>query len=274
MRVARVHAGVARWLTERHSLAAELAAVLGLYACYETVRGVAAGDRAAAVDHAQRIAAIERSLHVFDEARVQAAAAAVPGVLGTLGALYVTLHLAVTGVYLLWLHRRRPAAFPVVRTTLLSASTLGLIGFVAFPTAPPRLADLRIADTVSRGQIDLNHGLVSALYNPYAAVPSMHICYAAIVGASLYLHGRHRSLQILAFLYPGLQLLVIVATGNHFFFDAVCGVVVAAVSLAAATSVRCASSGSRTPKSLSAVGRHGLCTGTLAGWQTTERSVR
>src|SRR5437588_10239602 len=46
--------------------------------------------------------------------------------------LYLTLHLAGTGTYLFWLHRRRPAAFPLVRTTLLIASALALIGYVAF----------------------------------------------------------------------------------------------------------------------------------------------
>jgi hypothetical protein len=62
-----------------------------------------------------------------------------------------------------------------VRTALLLASGLALVGFLAFPTAPPRLAALGIADTISGGDVDLNHGLVSSLYNPFAAVPSMHV---------------------------------------------------------------------------------------------------
>ncbi len=156
--------------------------------------------------------------------------------LRTLGVLYLTLHLSVTGVYLLWLHRRRPAAFPLVRTALLGASLLAL-GFLAFPTAPPRLAALGVADTISQGSVDLNHGLVSGLYTPYAAVPSMHICCAAIVGASLFRHGGRPVLRVLGAIYPALQLFVIVATGNHFFFDAATGGTVAAVSLAAAAAL-------------------------------------
>ena len=222
------------WLAKRHSLPVELVAVVALYGVYETSRGLVAGDSATAVRHARAIASLERSLHVFAEVHVQVAARAVPGLLGTLGVLYLTLHLAVTGVYLLWLHRRRPAAFPVVRTALLGASVLALVGFLAFPTAPPRLAALGISDTISHGSLDLNHGLVSALYNPFAAVPSMHICYAAIVGASLFRHGERPVLRALGAIYPALQLFVIVATGNHFFFDAATGGLVAAVSLAAA----------------------------------------
>ena len=183
---------VAGWLGERHSLLAEATVVLGLYGLYETSRGLVAGDPRTAIDHADEIASLERSVHVFQEAHVQAAAHAVPGLIGTLGFLYLTLHLTVTGSYLLWLHRRRPAAFPLVRTALLIASGLAVIGYVAFPTAPPRLAGLGIADTISGGHVDLNHGLVSSLYNPFAAVPSMHIGYAVVVGASLAAAARRR----------------------------------------------------------------------------------
>ncbi len=225
------------WLAERHSLTVELLVVLMLYGFYETSRGLIAGDAATAVRHGRAIASLERSLHIFGEADVQHAARGVPGLIGTLGVLYLTLHLAVTGSYLLWLHRRRPAAFPTVRTALVVASLLALVGFLAFPTAPPRLTELGIADTVSHGHVDLNKGLVSALYNPYAAVPSMHIGYAVIVGASLFRHGGRRMLRVLGCGYPALQLLVVVATGNHFFFDAAAGAAVAAVSISAAMTV-------------------------------------
>jgi hypothetical protein len=220
------------WLGERHSLGAEAALVLVLYAGYEATRGLVAGNEAVAVRHAHDVASLERSLHVFAEAHVQDAAHALPGVIGLLGVLYLTLHLAVTGAYLIWLHRRRPAAFPYVRTALLVASALALVGFLVFPTAPPRLAALGIADTISNGDVDLNRGLVSALYNPFAAIPSMHIGYSVIVGASLVRHGGRRILRAAGMLYPALVLLVIVATGNHFFVDAAAGAAVAAVAAA------------------------------------------
>jgi hypothetical protein len=225
---------VAGWLGERHSLVVEAGLVAGLYGLYETGRGLVAGDPAVAVRHAQEVASWERSLHVFVEGRVQDAAAALPGLVGTLGVLYLTLHLAVTGGYLLWLHHRRPDAFPFVRTALLAASALALVGYLAFPTAPPRLAGLGIADTISRGGVDLNHGLVSSLYNPFAAVPSMHVCYASIVGGSLVRHGRRRVLGLVGCLYPLLVLLVIVATGNHFLVDAAAGAAVAGLGAALA----------------------------------------
>jgi hypothetical protein len=222
------------WLSRRHSLPVELAMVLGLYAVYEATRGLVAGDAHVALRHAQEVISFERSLHIFVEAPVQQAVLAVPGLIGGLGFAYLTLHLSLAGGLLLWLHRRRPAAYPLVRTTLLFATALALVGYIVFPTAPPRLSGVGIADTVSAGHVDLNKGLVSSLYNPYAAVPSMHVGYALIVGASLARYTPHLLTRLAGLAYPPFVLLVIVATGNHFLIDAAAGAAVAALALLAA----------------------------------------
>jgi membrane-associated phospholipid phosphatase len=218
-----------------HSLRREAAAVFVLYGLYELARGLVAGNTSEAEAHARRLVALERSLHLFLEANVQHAARALPGLTSLLGIAYLTLHLAVTTAVLLWLHQRRPAAFAFVRTTLLLASGVALVGYLVYPTAPPRLAGIGIADTVSTSHVNLNRGLVSSLYNPYAAVPSMHIGYALIVAATLLRHGRRRLVRALGALYPLAVLLTIVATGNHFFFDAAAGGLVAGLAAAGAT---------------------------------------
>ncbi len=223
------------WLSVRHSLGLEAAVVVALYGVYELARGLVVGNTKEADRHAEQLVALERSLHLLVEGKLQHAADALPALAGLLGVAYLTLHLAVTAVVLLWLHQRRPAAFPFIRTTLLLASALALVGFLAYPTAPPRLAGIGIADTVSNGHVDLNHGLVSSLYNPYAAVPSMHVGYALIVATSLVRYGGGRLVRTLGMLYPAFVLLVVVATGNHFFLDAAAGALVVALAFAAAS---------------------------------------
>lgn len=230
---ARTTGWLRRWLSTRHSLLGEAVAVLVLYGIYELGRGLVVADAAEAHRHARQVVALERWPHLFVEADVQQAAHAVPGVIDLLSVAYLPLHLAVTTGVLIWLHQRRPAAFPFVRTAFLLASGLALVGYVLYPTAPPRLAGVGILDTVS-SQIDLNGGLVSAFYNPYAAVPSLHIGYALIVAASLLRYGRGRAVRVLGAAYPPAVLLIVVATGNHFFFDAAVGAVGAAIALAVA----------------------------------------
>jgi hypothetical protein len=222
---ARAAGRLRTWLSVRHSLRREALAVLALYGLYELARGLVVGDAAVADRHAHELVALERSAHLFVEGNVQRAAQAFPGLIGLLGAAYLTLHLAVTAGVLLWLHQRRPAAFPFVRTTLLVASGLALVGFLVYPTAPPRLAGIGLVDTVSGGRVDLNHGLVSSLYNPDAAVPSMHVGYAVVVGASVLRYARSRLAHCAGALYPPFVLLVVVASGNHFFFDAATGAI-------------------------------------------------
>jgi PAP2 superfamily len=222
------------WLSARHSLLAESALVLAGYLAYEVSRGLVAGGRSAAFAHAHTVVQVERSLHLFVERNVQHAALDVPGLVASLGFAYLSLHLLLTSSVLLWLHQRHREAFPLVRTTLLVASAIGLVGYLAFPTAPPRMAALGIEDTISGGHVDLNRGLVSSLYNPYAAVPSMHVGYALVVGASLFRYGRRRVARLAGAIYPPFILLVVVATGNHFLFDAGAGAAAAALGAALA----------------------------------------
>jgi PAP2 superfamily len=226
------------WLSTRHSLRIEAIVVLAFYALYEASRALVAGEEQIAIRHAHSVVALEQSLHVFVEHDIQRAAHAIPGLLGAFGVAYLTLHLAVTGGYLLWLHQRRPSQFAVVRSTLLIASGFALVGYLLFPTAPPRLAGIGIADTVSNRHIDLSDGLISSLYNPVAAIPSMHFGYALVVGVSLLHCGEHAVLRVAGALYPLVVILVIVATGNHFLLDAAAGALTVGLAYGLAAVVR------------------------------------
>jgi hypothetical protein len=225
------------WLSVRHSLRAEVLVVFVLYGVYEAARGLVVGGGTQAVRNAHELVELERSMGLFVEERVQEAAHAVPGMIGLLDFSYLTLHLVVTVTVLIWLHQRRPDAFPVVRTTLVIASGLALIGYLLFPTAPPRLSQLGITDTVSTSHVDLNTGVVSAFYNPYAAVPSMHFGYALVVGAAIAWQTRRRMLQVAGLSYPAFVLLVTVATGNHFWLDAAAGAAAVAIAFVATRAV-------------------------------------
>ena len=124
-----------------------------------------------------------------------------------------------------------------MRTTLVVATGLALVGYLVFPAAPPRLAGLGFTDTVSKSAgVNLSSDLLGALYNPVAAVPSLHFGYALLVGVGVAALARRRWVRVAGALYPVAMLYIIVATGNHFFVDAALGglVVVGAWFLARA----------------------------------------
>jgi hypothetical protein len=213
------------------SWAVETLLLAGLYLVSELSRGLARGGEAAAERHAAAIARLERHLHLFGEATVQRAAHQVYGLPLVLGYAYLTLHLGITVAVLAWVYRYRREAYPFLRNTLALASLLAVVGYALFPTAPPRLAGVGIADTVSGAtSINLGSRLVSSLYNPYAAVPSIHVGFSLLVGAAIWRLGRRRLWQLFGLVYPIGVLFVIVATGNHFFVDAAAGAAVAAVA--------------------------------------------
>jgi hypothetical protein len=212
------------WLASTHKGTREIGALALLYGLYEVVRGFGGEDWQAAFAHTSDIVAVERSLGVFVERPIQQAAEAVVGLPALLGILYIVLHLVGTAAALGWVHRHRREAFPIVRTTLITSTALALVGYVLYPAAPPRLAGLGFADTVTKsGGINMSSDLLGALYNPIAAVPSLHFGYSAIVGIALFTLARNRVLRTIGALYPLTMLFIIVATGNHFFLDAALG---------------------------------------------------
>jgi hypothetical protein len=205
-----------------------------VYALYESTRGAVAGRRDIALRHAADVLSIERSMHVFVEGSFERSAERVAGLTSTLGVLYLSLHLALTGLLLFWLHQRRPHAYPFVRTTLLLATALALIGYLTFPTAPPRLSIGDLNSGAAHLPVNIDKGLISYLYNPYAAVPSVHAAYAVVVGTTLVFQGRHSLIRLAGLAYPVLVVFIVVATGNHFLFDVVVGALVDLVAAAAA----------------------------------------
>jgi PAP2 superfamily protein len=212
------------WFSRSHSGLHEVGALAVLYGVYEVVRGVPSENVEAAMRHTAEIVDLEQGVGIYVEHGVQEALEALPVLPTVLGLAYVVLHFAGTAAALVWLHRRHPAHFPIVRTTVVVATALALVGYVLYPAAPPRLAGLGFSDTVTtHAGLNLSSDLLGALYNPFAAVPSLHFGYALIVGVALATLASSRAARVLGALYPLAMLVVIVATGNHFVFDAALG---------------------------------------------------
>ncbi|MDX6355870.1 MAG: hypothetical protein QOF98_2773, partial [Streptomyces sp.] len=71
----------------------------------------------------------------------------------------------------------------------------------------------------------LSQGSLSDVSNQYAAMPSMHIGWSLWCGITIVTLAKPLWVRILGALYPVLTLTVIIATGNHFWMDAVGGAV-------------------------------------------------
>jgi hypothetical protein len=226
-RVLRTHSGIA-----------ELATAFAMYALYEVVRGFGSTTLESARAHTADIVALERASGVFVERSVQDAVQALPAVPALLGFAYMSLHFGATIAMLVWVYRSHRAQFALVRTTIVAATAMSLVIYVLYPAAPPRLAGLGFADTVTDSAgINLSSESLGSLYNPFAAVPSLHFGYALLVGGVVYGLARRSWVRWIGAAYPPFMLFTIVATGNHFLLDAAAGGIVTVLAYAAARRV-------------------------------------
>jgi hypothetical protein len=204
------------------------------YGAYSLVRGLVSGDANAAFQHARELIQFERTLHVFVEPSVQAWASGSHALMDFSSWLYVNAQTSITLAALVYLYVRHNGSFYFVRNMFAIAMLIALVGYAVFPTAPPRfLPEWGFIDTVSDFTgVHISHASASmnALFNPYAAVPSMHVAFALMIGWPLASLSRTRVARVLWRLYPLLIAFVIVATANHFIFDAVLGALTAGVS--------------------------------------------
>jgi PAP2 superfamily protein len=209
----------------------------GAYYAYRIVRGIVWGEAPVAYDNARTLIDAERNTHTFFEADFQSWALRHAHWLVDFGNwMYINSHFMITVTFLVWLYLARNHAFYFVRNMFMVAMGLALVGYVVFPTAPPRfMPEWGFTDTVTNAVGEEAAKGVSGLYNPFAAVPSMHVAFALMISIPAIRLVRWRALKVAWSIYPGIVTMVVVVTANHWWLDAAFGAVVAAVSAVAAT---------------------------------------
>jgi hypothetical protein len=226
-----------------------VAIVAAGFAGYALVRLAVRASRPAAVAHAAGLWRAERWLHLDIEPSLNHLAAARPVLAETAGYYYGLAHFVVTPLVLAWLWLRRPAAFGPLRSALVLATTAANVVFWTWPVAPPRFAVPGMTDILARYRIlgaGSPHG-PDSLVNLYAAMPSLHVAWAAWCAAALVAATRGRR-RHLAWLYPAATTFVVLATANHFLADAAAGLAVTALGLLAARATTRPDAGPAAPR--------------------------
>jgi PAP2 superfamily len=216
-----------RELAVRRDGMTQIAVVLGAVAAYEAARLAMEPNWAQAFENARRIGSLEQVLGLAWEQSLQWAFLAMPDLVTALNIFYFVGHFLFTGIFFFWLYHRSRDGFRSFRDGFLVATAIAVFIHWLYPTAPPRLAEAGITDTLRvLSGIDIGSQHTSALSNPVAAVPSLHAAYALGVGIGLLRYACSPLLRFGGAIYPPLVVLTIVVTGNHFILDAVAGVAV------------------------------------------------
>jgi membrane-associated phospholipid phosphatase len=210
----------------------QVALFAAAYWAYRFVRGAVDGKAADAFANGRELIDLERTLHLFFEPAVQTWVSGQEWLIDFASWMYVNSHFSITLGALVFIYLFHNQSFYFIRNMFMVAMGLALVGYVLYPTAPPRFfPEWGFTDSVAEFTgIPQDSVAVNALFNPFAAVPSMHVAFALMLGWPLARLVKHRAFKVFWSLYPLLVTFVVVATGNHFWMDAFLGAVVAAIS--------------------------------------------
>jgi membrane-associated phospholipid phosphatase len=217
-----------RWVLEQVAIV-----VLGVF-FYFQVRGLTAATPSVAVDHAHDIIGFEERLGLDIEGVVQAPVTDSEALSTIANWIYIWGHWPVIVATMVWLVWRHRDVFLRLRNAMLVSGGLGLVVFVSYPVAPPRLVDPDLIDTVTERSYAYRVLQPPNFVNQYAAMPSLHAGWDLLIGISVATAAGSLLVRVVGCVLPVLMAFAVVATANHYVVDVAAGLVLAMVGYAAA----------------------------------------
>ena len=217
-----------RWL-----LSQTLIVALGVF-FYFQVRGLTNAAPAVAIRHAHDVIGFEQAWGIDVESAIQAPVTNNWVLANIANWIYIWGHwpvIVATMLWLAWYHRQ---FFLRLRDAMLVSGGLGLVVFVTYPVAPPRLVDPALIDTVTERSKAYRYLQPPNFVNQYAAMPTLHAGWDLLIGISIATAAGTAIVRAVGWLLPVLMAFAVVATANHYVVDVVAGIALAMVGYACA----------------------------------------
>lgn len=225
--------GDAAAAVKRSKVWVELLFIAWLLWLYDMLANLAPLRRAAALRHAWSILHIEQALAIDPELAMNHWLATQHALALGLSDYYDNAHFIVTLGLLGWIWWRRPRDYRSLRNILVLLNLIGFAVFWLYPMAPPRMLvaagfkDI-VASTHAFGS--WHTGSLASEADQYAAMPSLHMAWAAWVAIAVWRITRRRWMRALGLLHVVLTGVTVLATGNHFVIDVLAGLATAVLS--------------------------------------------
>ena len=211
----------------------EALALLWLLWVYDAITNLAPLRLHTAIAHAEGLLHAEQALHLDPERALDVWLAGQHTLGVILSDYYDNAHFVVTFGLLGWLWWRRADIYRPLRNSLVLVNLLAFIVFWLYPVAPPRMLGGFVDIVESSHAFGSFHGGSLASHaDELAAMPSLHIAWALWCSLALWRMSARRWIRALAILYPFLTAFAVIATGNHFVFDLLGGVLAISISVA------------------------------------------
>lgn len=214
----------------------EVALVAGFYFVYSWISDQTAGSRSIAFAHARAAITAERWLGIYYEQTIQHFFMGDRAIIKAADLYYVTLHFILPTVALFWLFFKARPHYIRWRNALAWTTGISMVWFMVDPVMPPRLlpASYGFVDTLNvvggAGRFDA--ALMKDAGNLFAAMPSLHLAWAAWCACALMPLVRRWWVKALLVAHVLLTIFVVTVTANHFFMDLIGGAVALGLGIA------------------------------------------
>lgn len=217
--------------------AQELALVASLYSVWRLARVLPLAQDDGAIDRARQIVRLQNALHMPTELSLQHFVLRHDWLARFSNYYYAIVHVPALIAFLVWLFVRDRERYPRWRNAL--AIVTGFCVIIRFiRVAPPRfLPDLGYIDLATHYGLSLYGPVGTGVSDQFAAMPSIHVGWAALVSFGIIAVSTSRW-RWLFLLHLVLTMLVVSATGNHWWMDGIVAIVLLGIALAIDDGVR------------------------------------
>jgi uncharacterized membrane protein YoaK (UPF0700 family) len=211
----------------------EITLFLVVYTAYSLTQDALPDRQLLAFHNTYNVIDFETRLKLFWELNIQAWFLRSDFLVQLVNALYTLLFFPVLISFGIWAYKYHRRQYLIARNSIFISAVIAFPIFAFYPVAPPRLvSNLGFVDTLAT-YMNLNtSSMPTHLVNQYAAMPSLHMCWALLIGIAIIRIAQSWWLKGVGILLPLLMFITIVATANHFILDAIVGAAVAGLSYA------------------------------------------
>ncbi len=196
---------------------------------YFRIRNITEGSYDVAVDHADDLVEVEEALGIAVEDTLQKPFLGSNTLEGLANNVYIYGHWPVIVATMLWTVWRHRAVFLRLRDAMIVSGLLGMVVFVSWPLAPPRLADLGMADTITQDNPGYRILQPAQFTNQFAAMPSLHAGWNLLMGLAIVAAARRPLMRLVGVLLPMSMVAAVVLTANHYIVDVLAGTALTSV---------------------------------------------
>jgi uncharacterized membrane protein YoaK (UPF0700 family) len=211
----------------------EITLFLVVYTAYSLTQDALPDRQLLAFHNTYNVIDFEKRLKIFWELSIQAWFLRSDVLVQLVNSLYTLLFFPALISFGIWAYKYHRQQYLIARNAIFISAVIAFPCFAFYPVAPPRLlSNLGFVDTLATYMNIKTSSMPTHMVNQYAAMPSLHMCWALLVGIAIIRIAKTWWLKVVGILLPLLMFVTIVATANHFILDAIVGAVVAGLSYA------------------------------------------